>query len=135
MIVVDTSAWIELLRKTGSPVHLTLRRLLRDGADLAVTEAIVFEVLAGARSAVHAADLRSTLVAFPVLELGGLAGFEAAAELYRACRGAGETVGSPVDCLIGAPAIGANATVLHADQDFDKLARQTGLRIEPLDVA
>jgi hypothetical protein len=135
VIVVDTSAWIELLRKTGSPVHLTLRRLLREGADLAVTEAILFEVLAGARSAAHAAELRSTLLAFPVLELGGLSGFEAAADLYRACRAAGETVSSPVDCLIAAPTIEADATLLQADQDFEKLARHTGLRLEPLDAA
>ncbi|MGH3528751.1 MAG: PIN domain-containing protein, partial [Pseudonocardiaceae bacterium] len=69
MIVVDTSAWIEHLRATASPAHLTLRSLLREQADIAVTEIVIMELLAGARSDEHAVQLRSTLLGFPVLPL------------------------------------------------------------------
>jgi len=132
VIVVDTSAWVEFLRKTGSPSHLTLRGLLVAEAPLAVTEAVVFEVLAGARSDDELEQMRDRLLAFPVLPLNGLAGFELAAELYRACRRAGETLSSLVDCLVAAPAIEASATVLAADRDFEVLATHTRLRLEPM---
>ena len=36
MILVDTSAWIEFLRATGSPTHLELRGLIEDEAPLAL---------------------------------------------------------------------------------------------------
>lgn len=133
MIVVDTSAWIEYFRRTGSAAHRALRRLASERADLAVTEVVVVEVLAGARSARELRRVRATLLAFPVLRLRGLAGFEAAAELYRACRDGGETVRKLVDCLVAVPAIEAGAPVLHADEDFEKLARHTPLEVMALD--
>jgi predicted nucleic acid-binding protein len=132
VIVVDTSAWIEFLRASGSAVHLTLRRLLLERARLAVTEVVVMELLAGARSHSDLELVRSRLVTFPVLPLGGLAGFESAAALYRSCRAAGETIRSLTGCLVAAPAIEAGATLLHSDRDFEALARHTPLEIEPL---
>jgi predicted nucleic acid-binding protein len=44
VIVVDTSAWVEFLRKTGSAVHLLLRRLIEETAELAITEIVVMEL-------------------------------------------------------------------------------------------
>ena len=129
MIVVDTSAWVEFLRRTESLVDRTLTRWLDAGENLAVTETVVLEILAGARSHRHLEDLRATLLAFPVLPLRGLASYEAAAELFRACREAGETVRRLLDCLVAVPAIEAGAPVLHADGDFDKLARHTPLEV------
>lgn len=49
MILVDTSAWIEFDRATGSPVDLRLTQLIRDTDDVAVTEPVIMELLAGAR--------------------------------------------------------------------------------------
>lgn len=132
MIVTDTSVWVEHLRGTGSPAHMELRRLLEERADLAVTEVVVMEVLAGARSARHAERLRETLLAFPLLSLRGLASYEAAAELYRTCRRAGKTVRRMTDCLIAVAAIEVGASVLHADGDFDVLAAHTALQVHPL---
>lgn len=133
MIVADSSAWVELLRETGSRPHRTLRRLLEENAPIAVTEAVVLELLAGARSSPERRKLRSILLAFPVLPLDRLAGYEAAADLYGTCRRAGETLRRLLDCLIAVPAIEAGASVLHADRDFDIIARHSSLLIEPLD--
>lgn len=130
MIVADSSAWIELLRDTRSPVDLALRRLLDDGAELAVTEVVVMELLAGARSVRHLGELRERLFSFPVLPLHGLAGYEAAAELYRACRSGGETIRKLADCLVAVPVIEAGASLLHLDGDFDTLSRHSALRVE-----
>lgn len=130
MILVDTSAWIELLRATGHPAHLTLRHHLERRSPIVTTEPVIMEVLAGARSAGEGARLRARLMAFPRLSLRGLADFEAAADLYRTCRGRGATVRKLIDCLIAAVAIREKATVLHNDRDYEVLAKHTRLRTE-----
>lgn len=129
MIVVDTSAWVELLRGTGSPVHRRLGAALRAREDVCVTEVVVAEILAGARNERQADELRNTLLGFTLLPLRGLEGFERAAALYRSCRAAGETLRSIGDCLVAAPAIEAGIPVLHADRDFATLARHTPLEV------
>lgn len=131
MIVADTSAWIEFFRRTGSPVNLTLRRLLSERAEIAVTQVVVMEVLAGARSRSHLAELRDHMLLFPVLPLEGLSGYEAAAELFRICRAEGESVRNLTDCLVAVVTIEAGASLLHNDRDFETLARWSELRIEP----
>jgi hypothetical protein len=133
LIVVDSSAWIEFTRATGSRAHLTVRRLLRERVELATTEIVVMEVLAGARSRADERALRRELGGFPILPLSGLPAFEAAAALFRACRAGGEPIRHLTDCLLAVPAIEAGATVLTTDADFEKLARHTPLQLEPLD--
>jgi hypothetical protein len=132
VIVPDTSAWIELFRGTGSPVCLRLRRLLEDHTDVATTELVIAEVLAGERSPRTLLAARRTLLGFPLLTLSGLSGFEHAASIFRVCREAGEPLRGLVDCLIAVPAIRAGASILHRDRDFDAIARHTDLRIEPI---
>jgi predicted nucleic acid-binding protein len=132
LIVVDTSAWVELLRATGSPVHRALRALVESGEALAVTEMVVMELLAGAGRA-DVRPLRSRMLAFDLLPLGGLRDFERAVGIYRECRSAGEEIRSLTDCLIAVPAIHAGASVLHADRDFDAIARHTDLSLHPVE--
>lgn len=64
-----------------------------------------------------------------MLPLDGLADFEEAAAIYRACRDAGETLRSLSDCLIAVPVITAGASLLHNDPDFDVIARYSQLQI------
>lgn len=128
MIVVDSSAWIELLRNTGSPIHLQLRALIDSGADLAVTEVIVMELLGGA--ATRVADLRVRLLAYPIVPLRGLQDYEAAAVIYKRCRRAGEALRHGcMDCLIAVPVIRSRASLLHNDNDFEVIARHTDLEL------
>ena len=87
------------------------------------------EVLAGARSDEHLRDLRGLLARAAVIPTEST-DYEDAAALYRTCRRGGETVRKLVDCLIAAVAIKADIAVLHADADFDVLARHTRLRLE-----
>lgn len=132
MILVDSSAWIEFLRGTGHPAHLTLKHHLDGGSAIATTEVIVMELLAGASTNRNRDRLRQRLLALPQLRLRGMPDFEAAADLYRRCRRGGDTVRKLIDCLIAAVAIRERATVLHNDRDFDVLRRHTRLRVEPL---
>lgn len=130
MILVDTSAWIELLRASGHPAHITLRHHLARRSPIATTEPIIMELLAGVRSRREHSRMRARLLALPQLTLRGLADFEAAADLYRVCRAKGATVRRLMDCLIAAVAIRENATILHNDDDFEILAKHTRLRTE-----
>jgi predicted nucleic acid-binding protein len=124
MILIDTSAWIEFLRDTGSAVCNTVDDLL--GADLAVCDAIVMEVLAGARDERHLAQLRGLLARATLVSIVA-EDYDQAAALYRTCRRNGETVRKLIDCLIAAVGIRVNAPVLHSDADFEALARHTPL--------
>jgi predicted nucleic acid-binding protein len=120
---------VEFLRGTDHKVGVRLRGLIESDEDIAVTEVILMELLAGARSGTAVRDLRSRLLGFRILALEGLADFEEAGVIYRACRDAGETLRSLSDCLIAVPVIRAGASLLHNDADFAAIARHSSLRI------
>ena len=128
MILIDTSAWVEYLRGTGSKTARQVRGLL--AGDLATTEPVRMEVLAGARDEHHLIELRRLLARASLLRVES-GDFEHAAGLYRACRHHGETVRRLIDCLIAAVAIRHDVAIVHADTDFDVLARHTALRLHP----
>ena len=125
MILIDTSAWIEFLRDTGSDVCNAVDDLLN--RDIAICDAISMEVLAGARDEQHLIQLRGLLARAAVVPTRP-AHYDEGAALYRACRRQGETVRRTFDCLIAAVAIGADLPILHRDSDFDALERHTDLR-------
>ena len=127
MILIDTSAWVEFLRDTGSDVCQKVDDLLGD--DIATCHPIRMEVLSGARDEPHLSDLRRLLARASLLPTRAT-DYEQAAALFRACRCGGETVRKLIDCLIAATAIRAGVAVLHADSDFDTLARHSQLQIE-----
>ena len=126
MILIDTSAWVEFLRDTGSPACNRVDELL--GGESAICDAVRMEVLAGARDERHARSLRRLLARATLLSTEP-AHYDDAATLFRTCRRNGETVRKLIDCLIGAIAIDAGLPVLHQDSDFDVLARHTELLI------
>ena len=126
MILVDTSAWIEFLRNTGTPVCHAVDELLE--AEIAVCDAVRMEVLAGARDESHLVSLRRLMARAAVIPTLA-SDYEDAAALYRRCRRQGETVRKLIDCLIASTAIRAGLPILHRDSDFDVLARHTELRI------
>ncbi len=102
MILIDTSAWVEFLRGTGSATCQAVHDLL--GGDIAICDPVRMEVLAGARDDQHLNDLRRLLARAGVVTTTP-ADYETAASLYRTCRRQGETVRRLVDCLIAAAAI------------------------------
>lgn len=126
MVLIDTSAWIEFLRDTGSTVCVLVDDLL--AREVVICDAVRMEVLAGARDEVHLLNLRRLLARAIVLPTRAT-DYEDAAVLYRRCRTQGETVRKLIDCLIASIAIRAGAPVLHNDADFDVLARHTELQI------
>ena len=126
MILIDTSAWIEFLRDTGSSTCDLVEELLPQ--DIAICDAVSMEVLSGARDESHLRSLRELMANAAMLTVYPI-DYEEAAALYRHCRRRGETVRNLMDCLIAAVAIRNGAPVLYADADFDVLARHTKLSI------
>lgn len=125
-MLVDTSAWIEFLRATGSSANVAVRDALRDGRRLVVCEPVQMEVLAGARSEQHVAELRGLLARCQLVRTVP-SDWDDAARIYRTGRRQGVTIRRLVDCLIAAMAMRAGEPLLHADADFDAIARVTPL--------
>jgi hypothetical protein len=129
VIVVDTSVWIDVLNNVDTPPAKTCVQLIEGGEPVALTDVIFAEVLQGLSDESEANEVERHLRAFPMLRLESLDEFALAAQLYRTARRKGITIRKTLDCLIAAPCVRANAPLLHADQDFDRLASCTPLRI------
>ena len=126
LILVDTSAWVEFLRDTGSATCDLVDELL--AGEIAICDAVLMEVLAGARDESHLRSLRH-LLARAVMLPTQATDYDDAAALYRRCRRQGKTVRRLIDCLIASVSIRAGAPILHNDADFDILARHAELRV------
>ena len=129
MILVDSSAWVEFLRGTGSAVNLRLRSVLEGTDPIACTDVVVMEILAGARDEADRDRLRRLLFGLEFLAVDGPADYEQAAELYRLCRRGGETPRKLNDCLIAVVAIRNDAELLCNDADFHAIARHAPLKL------
>lgn len=126
MSLIDTSAWVEFLRDTGSLVCLQVEQLLE--ADAVVCEPVVMEILSGARDETQLADLRRLMARCTTLRTESV-DYEVAAALFRQCRRNGNTPRKMIDCLIAAVAIRNDVALLHLDQDFVVLAENSALRL------
>jgi len=130
VILVDSSAWVEYDRATGSPAHLRLTGLIEADGPIAVTEPVIMEVLAGARDDRRENDLRRLLRRFEMLGLDPASDFDGAVRIYRRCRGAGITPRGMLDCLIATVAWRRAATLLAHDADMDRVARVIGIELD-----
>jgi predicted nucleic acid-binding protein len=130
VILADTSAWIEYDRATGSAVDRRVTELISDEGPLAVTEPVIMEVVAGARSADREADLRRLLLRFDLLRFEVAADFEAAAAIYRRCRRVGVTPRGLIDCMIASVAWRHRASLLAADADLGRVAAVVGIDLD-----
>jgi predicted nucleic acid-binding protein len=130
VILADTSAWVEYDRATGSDVDKRLTQLIRRGGPVAVTEPVVMEVAAGARTDARELDLRRLLATFDLLPFDAAADFDAAARIYRRCRRAGVTPRGMVDCMIASVAMRHGATVLAHDLDLERVAKVVGIDMD-----
>jgi predicted nucleic acid-binding protein len=123
VILADTSAWVEYDRASGSAADERLAELISTEGPLMVTEPVLMEVLAGARSDERERDLRRMLLRFRLLTFDAVTDFDAAARIYRRCRGAGITPRGMVDCMIAAVAHRHGAALLSWDVDMARVAQ------------
>jgi len=130
VILVDTSAWVEFDRATGSSVDTQLADLIATTDEVAVTEPVIVEVLAGARSDQREHDLRRLMLRFTLMRFDPVIDFDAATRVYRTCRRSGVTPRGMIDCMIAAVALRHGTTILAADADLARVGEIMGLTVE-----
>jgi predicted nucleic acid-binding protein len=118
---VDTSAWIEFLRPSGSrTIQGNLQSLIQAGA-VAITEWVILEVMVGIRASETVPEVLSRLA--HVHRLAFQEDHWAQAwDLAARLRKKGVTP-SASDCLIATIAIASGATLIHCDTDFELIAK------------
>jgi predicted nucleic acid-binding protein len=82
MILIDTSAWIEYFRATGSPAAVEVRRLLSSDTDrIVVCEPVAMEILAGAVDDDRYAKLERLVNGVQALKIDDAVDFRSAAAI------------------------------------------------------
>ncbi len=123
-VLVDTSAWIDALRKDGDPeIRGAVRTLVAQGAAV-FCDMVLLELWNGARGDEEAdllSELQRDLECVPITADTWLR----AMELARACRTRGLTIPA-TDLLVAACAETHALSLLHHDAHFDLLARSGG---------
>lgn len=130
MILADTSAWVEYDRATESSVDLRVSDLIASDGPLAVTEPVMMQVLAGARTDERGQDLRRLLLRFDLLQFDSVADFDGAVRIYRRCRQVGVTPRGLTDCMIASVAQRMGATLLAHDADMGRVAKVIGIEMD-----
>lgn len=129
-MIIDSSAWIEFFRRTGSPTAVAVRSAIEDPSSrLMTTDIVRLEILAGADREEVRKRMNSLLAGCQDIAQIARADVDDAVELFQRCRTRGEGVRSPNDCLIAAIAVRVDVPVMHADRDFEVLARHTRLQV------
>jgi predicted nucleic acid-binding protein len=121
---------VEFDRATGSAVDLRLTELIASGDELAVTEPVIAEVIAGARNDEREAALRRLLTRPYLLPFDSVADFDGAVRIYRSCRQKGITPRGLLDCMIATVAIRYAVPVLAYDADMARIADVMPLQLD-----
>ena len=122
LILVDSSVWVEFLRRSDSDARWELRRLLSEQPQTVAICAPVLMELRLTGDDLARRKIERTLAGLPAITLEPDADFELAADIYRAVRGGGHTVRSMIDCLIAAVAHRSGAELVHRDVDMERIA-------------
>jgi predicted nucleic acid-binding protein len=102
---------------------------MSEGDDLAICPPVVQELRQGAASLGRIAEVDAIMMQAEMIESPVQLGrFDEAGQLYSRARRRGFTIRSAMDCLIAAIAIHHELTLMHADGDFEFIARIAPLR-------
>jgi predicted nucleic acid-binding protein len=128
MILVDTSVWINFFGGKRTPSTDALIKAIEESADLCICGLIMTEILQGIRSDSEfekTKEILSKLLFLPITKEM----FVKAASLYRTIRKKGQTIRSPIDCIIAEVCLEHEIHLLHEDKDFTIIARHSPLQI------
>jgi predicted nucleic acid-binding protein len=127
MILVDSSVWIDHLRRRATRQVVELRSLM-SSTPLLVGDLILCEVLRGLRSEAEARVIERGFRQYEVVPLSDASLAVIAAANYRFLRSRGVTVRKLADLIIGTFCIERGHHLLHSDRDFEPMERLLGLR-------
>lgn len=129
MVLLDTSAWVEYLRKTGSRTNVRVRELIASHGPIATTDVVILELLSGARDPRTKDQIWGLLNRCTMLPVRPLFEYEMAADLYVRCQAAGFTPANTNDLLIASVSIGKEVPLLAFDSDFERIAAVSSLQL------
>jgi predicted nucleic acid-binding protein len=128
VVLVDTSVWIDYFNGVLTAPTDHLDALLGSGT-IMIGDLILTEVLQGFARDAQFRRAQTLLDEIPCVDLVGRNVALQAARNFRALRRHGITVPKTIDVLIGTFCIVHDHELLHADRDFDAMARHLGLRV------
>ena len=127
--LVDTSAWVEYLRGTGSPACEAVQLMIADDESIGTTDVVIMELLCGCKTSDQRKMMWALLNRCRMLPTRPLFDFEAAANLYVLCRKAGFTPTNTNDLLIAAVSMGKGVPLLATDLDYSRIAKVSRLQL------
>lgn len=129
LVLVDTSAWILAVHRRDRRAKEQLKEVVLAGNGAACPIVLV-ELLAGRSQGEVPEAVRHRFAALTMLDCSAEV-WERAYALAAEARSLGQTLPA-TDALVAAHALVADATLLHADSDFTRIAEWSGLRQESL---
>lgn len=128
--IFHTSVWIDLFNNVQSrETNLLLSYVLNESEKLILTPTIIQEILQGLKTEKDFNEKKRVLLSFNIVKDNHLQLSIAAAKLYFDLRKKGLTIRKSTDCLIAQTAIENNLLLVHNDNDFEKIARGSSLRV------
>jgi predicted nucleic acid-binding protein len=130
LIIVDTSVLINVLRGRNTKAVERLRQVEHDETPFRIPVFCFQEILQGAENEheweLLYDNLSTQRILLPESPFQTHVG---AARIYFDCRREGFTIGSTFDCLVAQLVLENDGTLIHDDEDFDRIARIRPLRI------
>ena len=126
MLLIDSSLWIPTYRDPSGRVSSQVQAAM-GGEEHAFCQMTRVELLQGCRDEAEWAKTKDFLDDQEYREIS-LGGWTEAARIYFELRRSGETVRSTLDCCIAVVALEHDLTVLHNDQDYEKIAKVRPLK-------
>jgi len=129
MILVDSSVWISFFNGQKSFQAEALKAFILRDEEVCLSVHILMEILQGFRADKEFQQVYRYLRMFPIVDMGGMSSYVAAAQIYRRCRKKGITIRGSMDCIIAQTAIENDLVLLHDDADFDRLSSVIPLKV------
>ncbi len=125
MVIVDSSVWIDVLRKHETP-GTTAFKSLASKEEIGLGDLILYEVLRGVTPADRAEKVTSYMLTFDVFTMGGRDLVLEAVHNARVLRSHGVQA-ALVDCLIATFCIISGSRLLSSDHHFQPFVDHLGL--------
>jgi predicted nucleic acid-binding protein len=115
--------------KTNTLEKEILKQLIQNDYPIYLCPIIYQEILQGIREEKAFIQMKTILQQYRMLNLDLMNVTNHAVDLYRHLRKKGITIRKSVDCLIASYAIIADMHILHSDNDFTQIAKESKLKI------
>ena len=125
MVIVDSSVWIDLLRKRETSETIAFERLAAE-EEIGLGDLVLYEVLQGVTPANRIEKVKSHMLNFDVFTMGGRDLALEAVHNAQVMRARGIQV-AMVDCLIATFCIVSGSRLLSSDHHFQPFVDTLGL--------